>query len=334
MPIGWHILYCFLVPFLITLLLTPQAMVLAPLVGAVDIPRDGRRMHHHPIPRLGGVAIFLAFLTVMLLPGIREPFLYRFLWGSTLLVLIGILDDVYRLSAWLKLGIQVVAVSPAATYFGAAEHYGPRWLPLIFLYLLALTNAHNLIDGLDGLAAGISAAEAGALLLLALLGGDPSAAFPAAGLAGCAIGFLPYNRHPARIFMGDTGSLFFGFALAATSLEAGIPRIGALGWLLLPLVFALPFSDMFFAIIRRLTHGKTPFTPDRGHWHHRLVDAGLSQKRAAGWLVIIAALLDGVAVLLSREIWYPAAAYLTLLVVGLVWLLDYRMYRRRNGGTG
>lgn len=322
-------LLCGLAAYLIARALTPWAMRLAPSIGAIDTPRDGRRMHSRPIPRTGGLAMFAAFILCISATGTLYRSAVALLAGGTLIVLLGLFDDVYRLPAPLKLIVQLIASAVALGYgTGAALSRFPA--PLGFaigvLYLTLLINAHNMIDGLDGLAAGVGMLESIALALIFGLQGLASDASLALTLGGCSLGFLHWNRHPARVFMGDTGSQLIGYVLGALSLRVE-PSSTPLGILSLALIFALPLSDLGFAVVRRTLRGHSPFEADRGHWHHRLVDAGLSQRRACAWLCLLSALCASAGILLRRVSWYPFAVYTLLAALGLVMLLDLRLRR-------
>ncbi len=304
--------------YFLTALLTPTAIYLAERIGAVDVPRDTRRMHKHPIPRTGGLAIFAAFVVAAGWVGGGRPGFSRLLAGATLLVLMGILDDVFRLSALAKLLVQLVAVTVAVSggggfgeisLWGRVFTLGRLSLILSVVWLVVSVNAHNMIDGLDGLAASISAVEAFILSVLLALQGGGTLSGVALVLCGCCLGYLPYNSHPARVFMGDTGSQLLGFVLGYLALAIDQRAAGDLGALIPVFVLAVPLSDLAFAVVRRMARGQSPFAADRGHWHHRLCDAGFSQRQVCFWMMLFSALLGMVALFMSREAWYPYAVY-------------------------
>ena len=208
--------------------LTPLVKWLARKIGAMDIPKDERRMHKKPTPRLGGLGIFVGFLVSFLIFGKLERELIGILLGAGLIVAIGILDDKYALRALPKFAVQIIAAVIVVAHGCRIEQFMglhfPVWLSyaLSILWIVTITNAVNFIDGLDGLAAGVSAISAGTMLVVAmLLVPEPNAMLSAivlAGLVGGCIGFIPYNFNPASIFMGDTGSTFLGFMLASVSI--------------------------------------------------------------------------------------------------------------------
>ncbi|MBQ7292795.1 MAG: undecaprenyl/decaprenyl-phosphate alpha-N-acetylglucosaminyl 1-phosphate transferase [Clostridia bacterium] len=269
----------------ISLLLTPIDFKLAKKIGAIDTPNDNRRMHTKPIPRIGGISIFAAFLIACLWFSKEiTPDIIAFLSGASIIISLGIIDDSLSLSAKSKLLFQLAAAS--ASVFTAYDG-GVFSKILSVLWLVALTNAHNFIDGLNGLCAGISINEAAAIGVVLLLSGRVTPAITAFALCGACIGFLPYNAGKAKIFMGDTGSNFLGFTLGFLSLyiEKDLSVIALIFVILL--IFSVPLTDMFFAITRRLIHGKSPFAPDRSHIHHILADSPLGHLRASLVLRII-----------------------------------------------
>ena len=304
--------------------LTPLVRVLAIKIKAIDVPTDGRRMHHKPIPRIGGLAIFLAFLITSIGFCRLDRELVTILIGGSALVLLGILDDVYRLNAFLKLAVQIVAalfaVSQGVTidyicFFGKYVAFGNWAIPITVFWIVGLTNAVNFIDGLDGLACGVSAISSISLCLTMLLS-DSSVAhcLITALIAAACLGFLPFNANPARIFMGDTGALVLGYALSVLSVVGVFKSDMVLAFFIPLSIFGLPLADTFFAVVRRLAHGKSPFAPDRGHLHHRLIDMGFGQKQSVRILYAVCAILGISAVMLTGQSTRGGAL---MLVVGL-----------------
>jgi len=303
------------VAFLIALIVTPIVRRLAVQIGAVDVPRDGRRMHDHPIPRMGGLAIFFGFLLSTLLFVPMTTQLRGMLFGSIIIVLLGIADDIYALSARLKLVVQIAAAlvavftgnvitdlsNPNVFSDNLYWHLGWLSLPVTLLWIVAMTNAVNLIDGLDGLACGVSSISSLTLLVIALLVGEPFVALLVAALAGGCLGFLPYNLNPAKIFMGDTGATFLGYVLACISVQGLFKMYTLISFVVPFLIFGLPIFDTCFAFIRRIAHGQSPMQADRSHVHHRLIDMGFSQKQAVAVLYVITAILGLSAVVLTTS---------------------------------
>lgn len=331
--------------FLLAFTLTPPVRVLAYRIGAIDVPTDGRRMHKKPIPRIGGLAIYLAFLLATALFGEYSPALGAIWIGGLLLVAIGVLDDVWRLPAWIKLLVQigaaVISVGQGITleYINLFGHYidfGVFAIPVTILWIVGLTNAINLIDGLDGLACGVSAICCLSLVgVILVCGRDNSFALITAILFGCCVGFLPFNSNPAKIFMGDTGALFLGYAMAVISLE-GVFKLHTVISFIIPIsIFAFPLFDTASAFIRRISRGKSPFSADRGHLHHKLVDMGFTHKQCVTILYAISGILGLASVSLAAE----NNSYKVIAIVGVALVLlalYFRIlkdpYMRRKSG--
>lgn len=300
---------------LISFIATPVVKSLAEKVGAVDVPKDGRRMHDHPIPRMGGLAIFLGFLlsTLVFVP-LTTP-LRGMLLGGVIIVVLGIIDDIHALPAMPKFIVQIIAALIAVLHgnvievlsnpnvFSADPYWvlGPWAIPISVIWIVAITNAVNLIDGLDGLAVGVATISSLTMLVIAMLVSDNMVALMMAALAGSCIGFLPYNHNPAKIFMGDTGSTFLGFVLATVSIQGLFKFYTIISFAVPFLMLGLPLFDTCFAILRRVSKGQNPMSPDRSHVHHRLIDMGFNQKQAVAILYVISAILGLSAVVLTTS---------------------------------
>lgn len=333
---------------LLSFAVTPAVRVLSFKLGTVDDPskQKERRMHSIPIPRIGGLAIFLAFTVTTLAFCEITPTLISVWVGGAVLVLLGIIDDKLNLSPWIKLLVQVgaalFAVSQGLTIEfisigGSYITFGGWAIPITVLWIVGLTNAVNLIDGLDGLACGVSAICSVSLFVVTLLLRGPSAeALITAVLAGSCLGFLPFNINPAKIFMGDTGALFLGYALSLLSIS-GVFKVHALLSFIIPLsIFGLPLFDTVFAFFRRIFHGKSPFSSDRGHIHHRLIDMGFGHKQSVRILYAICAILGISSVLLTRADLYPAAVIIAAAVILFVvtyFILKNKTTREQSGLT-
>ena len=301
------------VAFLVSFISTPVVRSFAYRVGAIDVPKDNRRMHKKPIPRMGGLAIFLGFFLSAILFADITPQVSSMLLGSVIIVILGVLDDIYTLKAWPKFLVQIIAAFVAVeggniievlsnpNIFSSEPYWVLGWLawPVSIIWIVAITNAVNLIDGLDGLAVGVSTISSLTLLVIALAVVEGDVAILMGALAGACVGFLPYNLNPAKIFMGDTGSTFLGFILATVSIQ-GLFKIYTIISFAVPfLMLGLPIFDTCFAFIRRIAHGQSPMHADRSHVHHRLIDMGLSQKQAVAVLYVISAILGVCAVVLT-----------------------------------
>jgi UDP-GlcNAc:undecaprenyl-phosphate GlcNAc-1-phosphate transferase len=321
---------------------TPAVRVLAFKIGAIDVPLDKRRMHKKPVPRIGGLAIFASFVLTTLIFCETSDQLWTIWLGGAVLIIVGILDDVFRLPALVKLVAQIGAAFIAVAKGVVIDNisiggkyivFGNWGIPITVFWIVGLTNAINLIDGLDGLACGVSAICSSSLFFVILLSGDIPSALIVAILAASCFGFLPFNKNPARIFMGDTGALFLGYSMAIISIS-GVFKLHTLIAFLVPMaIFALPLLDTGFAFIRRLIHGRSPFSADRGHLHHRLVDMGFTQKNAVRILYAITALLGLVAVVftysLSKEARLIKALFVLILAI-VVFLLNYLIIQNPN----
>lgn len=339
-----YVLVALAVSALIAYGATPVVKTLAFRIGAVDVPKDDRRMHKHPIPRMGGLAIVLGFLfaTLVLVPLTAE--VKGMLLGAIIITVLGIFDDVYALSAKLKLVVQIAAALVAVlsgnvietisnpNVFSSELYWNLGWLsiPVTVVWIVAITNAVNLIDGLDGLACGVSTISSMTMLVIALLVSEGSVAVLMAALAGACIGFLPYNLNPAKIFMGDTGSTFLGFILATVSVQGMFKVYTIISFVVPFLMLGLPIFDTCFAIIRRVAHGQSPMSPDRSHVHHRLIDMGLSQKQTVGVLYVISGILGLSAVVLTTS--GAVKAMLLLLALGAAGLVAAKIFLANNNG--
>jgi len=300
---------------IVSFLMTPVVKTFAYKVGAIDVPKDNRRMHKTPIPRLGGLAIFLGFMVSTLLFNEIDAQMRGILLGSVIIVLLGVVDDITPLPAMLKFVVQIIAALIPISHgvvikalsnpniFSGDLYWvlGGLSIPITILWIVGITNAVNLIDGLDGLANGVSAICATTMLVIALLVADGHVAVTMAALVGACAGFMPYNTNPAKMFMGDTGATFLGFILATMSIQ-GLFKFYALISFAVPfLILGLPIFDTAFAMIRRIAKGQSPMKPDRSHVHHRLIDMGLSQKQAVATLYVISAILGMSAVVLTTS---------------------------------
>ena len=304
----------FLIALLVSFAATPLMIRLAKRIGAIDVPKDDRRVHKVPTPRLGGLAIFLGFLSALLYMYEIDSRMVGVLTGAAIIVTLGFFDDIKPLPAKFKFMVQIIAAiiairsgvriehvsNPLYFMFPDTEYiiFGNWSYPLTLLWIVGVTNAINLVDGLDGLAAGISIISAVTLFVAAQTTGQGFAAFLASILAASTLGFLPYNFNPAKIFMGDTGALFLGYMLSVISVMGVLKGAAALSILVPIFAIGLPIYDTLFAMIRRASNGKSMMEADKGHLHHKLLDAGMSQRQAVITLYSISAVLGFSAVVL------------------------------------
>lgn len=335
------LIFALVVAFLISYASTPIVKMLAFKIGAVDVPKDNRRMHKVPIARMGGLAIFYGFVVSILCFANIDTALRGILIGSLVIVVLGIFDDIYNLNAMLKFIIQIIAALIVVLHGVRIEHissfgFGSSayitlgiWaIPLSILWIVGVTNAVNLIDGLDGLAAGVATISTVSLFAISLITKEPAVAIVTAAVAGAGFGFLPYNIHPAKIFMGDTGSTFLGFVLGSISIM-GLFKSYAVVSIAIPfLILGLPLFDTAFAIIRRVLKGQSPMHPDRGHVHHRLIDLGFDQKQTVMILLITSGLLSLSAVVLL--LCGAHRAFVLILAVMILSVVGVRFAKQRG----
>lgn len=298
--------------FVVTTLATPIVCSWANSVGAVDQP-GGRRIHVRITPRLGGIAVMLGFFVPLALfafvqTGAMEGFLrerhlvFGLVLGSVVVGTVGVVDDIRGVGPWPKLFAQAVAGTIAYSsgycikainlpFFGDID-MGPLALLVTVFWFLAITNAINLIDGLDGLAAGITFFATLTNFAIAKVNGSSVAVLLSAALGGSLLGFLRHNFNPATIFLGDSGSMFLGFCLAATSLAGGMTKSSTAVALLAPIIaLGVPLLDTFLTMIRRTLARQSIFAADRGHIHHRLLDLGFTHRRVVVLLYFFSILL-------------------------------------------
>jgi UDP-GlcNAc:undecaprenyl-phosphate/decaprenyl-phosphate GlcNAc-1-phosphate transferase len=336
--LGDHlgVLWGMLIAFAVVVLLTPAVGGMARRLGVVDDP-GGRRVNQLPVPRLGGLALFLGLL-VPALAFLHASHQNRgLLLGAAVAVTVGIVDDFRGLPWYAKLAGQGSAAAlPAAfgvwidrfTFPFLGVHTLPSGvgIPLTIVWIVAIMNIVNFLDGLDGLAAGVAAIAGLTFSVIALSLGKVDAAVLSAIVFGACVGFLRHNFYPARIFMGDSGALLLGYVLAAVSVQ-GLLKTAAVAALFFPLlVLAVPIVDTTFVVVRRLKHGERVFEADQAHLHHRFLRRGFSQRRAAvtiwGWCITLAAAAFATRFVPFRAhgVWHP---WWTLLAasIGLVAVL-------------
>lgn len=299
----------FTTALVITLLLVPPIKQLAFVVGVTDKPCE-RKIHSGHVPRLGGLAIFISFFTSTFIYFNYFPQFRGIFIGMFVIVIVGIIDDAYGLDAKMKFLGQIVAGLAAITLSGVniqflgsvlGSAYSLGWLsyPLTLFWIVGITNAINLSDGLDGLASGISLIAFLCFGFLAFQRGDTALFTLCLIMVGCILGFLKYNTHPAEIFMGDTGSLFLGFSLGTLSLMGNFKTLTFVTLITPALVLLVPILDTLWAIIRRVRQGRSPFSPDKSHFHHRLLAQGMNQAQSVSVIYYISTILSVVAVVLS-----------------------------------
>jgi UDP-GlcNAc:undecaprenyl-phosphate GlcNAc-1-phosphate transferase len=321
----------YLVPFAIALIvsyvLTPGVKTLAIKVGAIDKP-NARKVHTHVIPRLGGLAIYIGFMAAVLFSMPVRHDLLGLLLGCSAIVALGIWDDICNIPAKVKLIGQILAAAIPVAFGIQIE-----WLtnpfgtlivlpeiiavPVTIFWIIGFTNTVNLIDGLDGLAAGVSFIASISMFLMAYNMNQYLPAMIIVAMAGAALGFLQYNFNPAKIFMGDTGSMLLGYTMAVSAV-LGLVKTAATVALIVPVIaLGLPILDTLFAIIRRKMSGVPVFQPDKGHLHHRLLALGMTQKQAVLIMYFVSMIL-GVVALFVASVSYKTGIVTVLVVLAII----------------
>lgn len=336
-------LFIFCGSLLLSLAFTPLVIFIARALNIYD-DLHARKVHAQAVPRIGGVGIFLAMMALTIpalllnntigiaFQAIQSQVL-ALLAAGTLIFLMGFTDDLCRLRARTKFIVQILAALLVCGYGIRIEsinvadwftiRFGPLSWPLTVLWIVGITNAVNFIDGLDGLAAGIAAITCGVIALLALLSGQAVMAVLMLALLGSLIGFLAFNFNPARLFMGDSGSMFLGFMLAAASVMCAHKASALIGLALPFLALGIPIFDTLFSMLRRLLERRSIFSPDRSHIHHRLIDMGLQQRHVVLFLYTVTLLITalGMFMMVARD----SGKLVVLLCVTLLLVLVFRV---------
>ncbi|HKM28215.1 MAG TPA: MraY family glycosyltransferase [Anaerovoracaceae bacterium] len=341
------LLASFFVAFVLAAVFTPVAIKLAPKIGAMDIPKDERRMHTHAMPRFGGMAVFIGTTISLVLclvlnwqkvpelAGEYDTRLIAVICGGVFVYLLGIVDDLKNLSPKVKFIGQVAVacvmyafdlrIEFITNYFGGGlSHFGDTVCFIVtILWIVGITNTVNLVDGLDGLAAGVSAIASLCIAYVAYIHGMYLVACSMLALAGGTLGFLPFNFYPAKIFMGDGGSLFLGFMLGTLSILGPVKGATVVAVIVPVIVLGLPIFDTAFAILRRIVNKRPIMEADKGHLHHKLMQSGYGQRRAVLMLYGISGIMGVAAVLISRGYWVETAGLVGITAIYLyVFLTD------------
>jgi UDP-GlcNAc:undecaprenyl-phosphate GlcNAc-1-phosphate transferase len=346
--IEYHHLVAFAVALIVAFFSTPIARKIAVNSGAVNVPKDSRRVHKKPMALMGGLAIIAGFLlalayslatkdTINISGYFSTPKSIGIMIGTIIIIALGIADDIRPLKARFKFPVQILAavivvatgtrITAISKPFQASVAVIPSMMFILedilafavsVFWIVGITNAINLIDGLDGLAAGVSGIAALALYIVAVIRRQDDIAIIAVSLVGAIFGFLPYNFNPAKIFMGDTGSTFLGFVLAILSIQGTMKSVTGIALAIPILVLGLPIFDTLFAIIRRVLNGRPIGEADRGHIHHRLLDMGISHKMSVIILYIISAALGIVSIVLVDKGLLPSLGILIIVVMFVI----------------
>ncbi|MFC2947539.1 glycosyltransferase family 4 protein [Virgibacillus sediminis] len=311
--------------FIVALILTPFVKKLAIKVGAVDQPNN-RKVHAKVMPRMGGLAIFLSFLlgVVLYMPDTIRA--WPILLGAFIIIAIGMMDDLMELSAKTKFGGQLIAalvtvlggvqIEFITLPFGDRIEFGYFAIPLTILWIVGITNAINLIDGLDGLAAGVSAIAMMTISGMAISMGNEFIALIGLLLLGSTLGFLVYNFHPAKLFMGDTGSLFLGYMISVLAVMGLFKNVTVVSLAVPIIVLGIPILDTSFAIIRRIVQKKPLSAPDKSHLHHCLLRLGFTHRQTVVMIYALSGLFSVAAIsMASSTVWGSILIMTGLLII-------------------
>lgn len=335
------------VAIFISWITTPLVRKLAFKVGAIDIPKDDRRVHKEPMPLIGGIAIYISVLisTLVFLP--INPTLLSILIGGSVILISGIIDDMKGLGPKLKILFQLIAglilifgdikvdfITNPFSLNDTLISLGWFSIPITLFWIIGITNTLNLIDGLDGLSAGVAMISSFSLMIVAGKFGFAqysNVIILSAIVGGACLGFLPFNFNPARIFMGDTGALFLGFMLATITIEGVMKSVATIAIIVPIIILGVPIFDTTFAIFRRLLSGQSVMSADKGHLHHRLLNKGFSQKQTVLILYGISAIFGIFAIIVAK---YNSkqAVYLSVLlfVLAVFFAIKVGLFRKNK----
>ncbi len=321
-----------LITFVFSALIMPGMILIAKHIGAIDIPKDNRRVHTKPIPKMGGLGIFLAFLFGYMLFGVHSIQMNAILIGSFIIIITGIIDDIKPISAKAKLLGQLCATLTVIFYgnitlnevtaFGEVFKFGIFAYPITLLFILACINVINLIDGLDGLSGGITSIFLITIGIIAFIQGrEATLEITLIFITlGATLGFLLHNFNPAKIFAGDTGSMFMGFIIAIISL-LGFKGAMFLSFMVPLMVLAIPIFDTLFAILRRIIHKKPIFEADKDHMHHQLLKMHFSQRKTVLIIYFINILFSLAAILFTVGDSKLAIIIYFILLILAIWFI-------------
>ncbi|WP_432357411.1 glycosyltransferase family 4 protein [Sporosarcina sp. UB5] len=312
--------------FIASIILTPLVIKFAFRIGAVDHP-NYRKVHASVMPRIGGIAIFGAFVIGYLLLRPEDEHAIGILVGAVIIIVTGFLDDMLEITAKAKLLGQLAAAIVVVTwgglqiefinlpFFGPFD-FGYLSIPITIIWIIGITNAINLIDGLDGLAAGVSTIALISITVMAVIMGDVFVVATAAILAASTLGFLFFNFHPAKIFMGDTGALFLGYMISVLAL-LGFKNVAIVSLVIPIIMLGVPISDTFFAIVRRVRMKQPISAPDKSHLHHCLLRAGFSHRQTVLIIYGLAILFGVAAVLFSQATVWGAIVLIAVMLLAI-----------------
>ena len=338
-----RLLTVFAIALISSVFLTPLVRKLALKFGIVD-KSNPRKSHKRVITCLGGLAIYAAFVlslvcaSFLFFRNLDSSFLRNLvglLSGATIILFLGLIDDAHGTTAPVKVGLQIGAALVTSVIFGFKITYlilpilgridfGLLSIPLTLIWVVGLTNALNWVDGLDGLAAGITSIACISLLIIGWRGGELVSVVIIIALLGATLGFLKYNFYPAKVFMGDTGSNFLGFVLANVAIMGSLKSAALLSLMIPILILGVPIFDSLFSVWRRIRLNKSPITPDRDHFHYRLIKLGLTHRQAVLVIYSISGVLSLCAIFLHRSPTLTSVA-IVVFVLGLLAIAAWRL---------
>ncbi len=327
----------------ISYILTPVVIKIAHHVGAIDVPKDERRVHKKPIPLIGGLGIYIAVMTsTMIFVDMPVDKVLSIMVGSLIIIFVGFVDDINPVSAKYKFLVQIVAACVIVYggirirtfqpfFFGSNQIvFGTIFSSFITVFwIVGITNTINFIDGLDGLTGGVATISSLTITYIALSNNRIEIALISVILAGACIGFLPYNFNPASIFMGDTGALFLGFMLSVLSIEGTIKGAVAITIVAPVLALGIPIFDTSFAIFRRLKNGIAPWEPDKGHLHHRILDLGYGQRKTVIAIYLINSLFALAVIFLLNAQYIQMVVSLVVALLMIIFPIIASVKRRK-----
>jgi UDP-GlcNAc:undecaprenyl-phosphate/decaprenyl-phosphate GlcNAc-1-phosphate transferase len=320
-----ELIIAFVISFVVSICITPFIKKFAIKIGAVDHP-NARKVHVGVMPRLGGLAIFIGFLAGFLFLMPSSIYMNEIVLGALIILTVGILDDLYTLSPKFKLIGQVIAailvissgllIDKLTLPFLGVVYLEWLSIPVTLLWIVGVTNAINLIDGLDGLAAGVSSIALSSILVMAVADNQLIVIALCVILIGSSIGFLFHNFYPAKIFMGDTGALFLGYSIAIISMLGLFKNVTLFSFIIPIIVLAIPIFDTLFAIIRRALNKKNFAQPDKQHLHYCIVSLGFSHRTSVLIIYFVSACFGGAAILFSNAtLWVSVIIIFVLLLL-------------------
>jgi UDP-GlcNAc:undecaprenyl-phosphate GlcNAc-1-phosphate transferase len=311
--------------------MTPVVKKLAFRLGATDRPNN-RKVHEKIMPRMGGLVIYISFMIGLFIMNPESKYHIAIMIGSVIIVLTGILDDIFELSAKVKLINQLAAALIVVIWggvqvnfinlpFGGILEFGWLSIPITILWIVGVTNAINLIDGLDGLAAGVSSIALISLSGMAIIMGDMYVMTIGFILLAGTLGFLLFNFYPAKIFMGDTGALFLGYMIAVLSL-LGFKNVTFISFIIPIIILGVPMTDTIFAIVRRLVKKAPLSKPDKSHLHHCLLNLGFTHRQTVLMIYMISAMFGLAALIFTLTTMWGSLLILTIILISIELIVE------------